>query len=204
MKTLICTLLTLISFSVFAQGNYEKAMGEALQAWKDGKVKEASAQFERIAQVEKDNWIPKYYQALTLVTNSFQIKDETEKANALKKIGELIPKEGKDLNSEWLVIRALATTSDMISDPMSKAAILSPSIMGDYEAGIKMDPNNPRAIIGLAEFSMQSKKFMGGDTKEECESIQKALPLFDTKKTDPAFYPSWGKERAEALLKECK
>lgn len=204
MKTLICTLLTLISFSVFAQGNYEKAMGEALQAWKDGKVKEASAQFERIAQVEKDNWIPKYYQALTLVTNSFQIKDETEKANALKKIGELIPKEEKDLNSEWLVIRALATTSDMISDPMSKAAILSPSIMGDYEAGIKMDPNNPRAIIGLAEFSMQSKKFMGGDTKEECESIQKALPLFDTKKTDTAFYPSWGKDRAEALLKECK
>lgn len=204
MKTLICTLLTLISFSVFAQGNYEKAMGEALQAWKDGKVKEASAQFERIAQVEKDNWIPKYYQALTLVTNSFHLQDETEKASALKKIGELIPKDEKDLNSEWLVVRALATTSDMITDPMSKAAILSPSIMADYETAIKMDPNNPRAIIGLAEFSMQSKKFMGGDTKEECESLQKALPLFDTKKTDPVFYPSWGKERAEALLKECK
>lgn len=204
MKTIICTLLTLFSFSVFAQGNYEKAMGEALQAWKDGKVKEASAQFERIAQVEKDNWIPKYYQALTLVTNSFHLQNETEKASALKKVGELIPKDEKDLNSEWLVVRALATTSDMITDPMSKAAILSPSIMADYDTAIKMDPNNPRAIIGLAEFSMQSKKFMGGDTKEECESLQKALPLFDTKKTDPSFYPSWGKERAEALLKECK
>src|SRR5690606_41283556 len=97
MKTLICTLLTLISFSVFAQGNYEKAMGEALQAWKDGKVKEASAQFERIAQVEKDNLIPKYYQSLTLVTNSFQIKDETEKADVIKKNEEIIPIEKKDI-----------------------------------------------------------------------------------------------------------
>lgn len=196
--------MVIFSLSSYGQGKYEKAMGEALKTWSSGNAKEASAQFERIAQVEKDNWLPKYYQALTLVTSSFQIQDETEKSNVLKKIGELIPTDEKDLNSEWLVVRALATTSDMITDPSGKAAILAPSIMGDYETAIKMDPNNPRAIVGLAEFSMQSKKFMGGDSKEECESIQKALPLYDTKKSDQPFYPSWGKERAEALLKECK
>jgi len=202
MKTLICTLLTILSITTYAQGNYEKAMGEALKIWGTGKAKEASAQFERIAHAEKENWIPKYYQTLTLITNSFNIQDETEKASALKKINELIPKE--NLNSEWLVLRALANTSDLTSDPMNKAMILSPSIMSDYESAIKMDPNNPRALIGLAEFSIQSKEYMGGDTKEECESLQKALTLFANQKHEEPFYPSWGKERAEALLKDCK
>ncbi|MGG5903459.1 hypothetical protein [Sphingobacterium daejeonense] len=202
MKTLIFTVLTFFCLSSYGQGNYEKAMGEALQLWGSGKTKEASAQFERIAQAEQDKWLPKYYQTLTLITNSFGIQDEAEKTNALKKINELIPQD--NLNSEWLVLRALASTSDLTSDPMNKAMILSPAIIADYEAAIKMDPKNPRALIGLAEFNIQSKKYMGGDTKEECESLQKALTLFSDEKPAELFYPTWGKERAEALLKECK
>lgn len=188
----------------FAQSNYEKAMGEALSTWKSGKAKEASEMFEKIAQTEKENWLPKYYQALTLVTSSFAIQEEAEKTSILKKANALIPTDPKALNSEWFVLKALATTSELTIDPMNNAPLLSPSIISDYETALQLDPNNPRAIAGLAEFSFQSKKFMGGNTKEECESLQKALTLFESQKPEQPFYPVWGKERAEALLKECK
>ena len=204
MKTLLITLIMFTSLGCFAQTNYEKSMGQALDMWKSGKAKEAAVEFEKIAAAEKGNWIPKYYQALTLISSSFYIQDETEKANALAKINTLFPSDSKDLNAEWLILKGLAGTSDLISDPMTKAMTLTPEIVGYYEAALQLEPNNPRAIVSLAEFNINSKRFTGGDTKAECESLTKALPLFVAEKNKTPFYPSWGKERAETLLKDCK
>lgn len=204
MKTLILSLLTLVSIQCFGQANYEKAMGEALTQWKSGKAVEAMGKFERIAQAEKDNWIPKYYQALVGITQSFSIPDEAQKQKQIDQSIALIPSDEKQLNAEWYVLKALALTSQLTIDPMATAMLLSPEIMDNYDKALALEPNNPRAISGRADFQINSKKFMGGDTKQECKDLEKAVSLFDQEKHDVKFYPTWGKDRTVTLLGQCK
>lgn len=204
MKALIISILTLISSYSFGQTAYEKEMGKALGDWQAGKATEAIGQFERIAQAEKSNWIPKYYQGLVGVTESFKEQDADKKQKQIETSKALIPTDEKELNAEWLVLKALALTSELTIDPMATAMLLSPQIIELYEKALKMEPNNPRALSGLADFQIQSKKFMGGDTKQECKDLEKAVSLFGQEKHETKFYPTWGKERAEMLLKACK
>lgn len=203
MKTLLLIITTCIAQFTFAQEQYEKAMGEALTLWGQQNTEAALGKMEQISSVEKDNWIPKYYQALIATTASFQENDLDKKNALIKKAKDIIPTTTENSNAEWYILKALTLTAELTIDPMNNAMRLSPEIIANYEKAKALEPNNPRAISGLADFNIQSKKFMGGNTDQECKDLQKALSLFATQKKDVKFYPSWGKERVEQLLKNC-
>ena len=77
--TKIITIIALFVASVVsAQTQFEQGMAKALQTWKEGKSAEAVAQLERIASVEKTNWLPSYYIALIHTTQAFGEKDKTK------------------------------------------------------------------------------------------------------------------------------
>ncbi|MVZ65925.1 hypothetical protein GQF61_08650 [Sphingobacterium sp. DK4209] len=204
MKTLLITLFSLFSIICYGQGNYEKAMSDALQSWKEGKSTDAMSKFERIAQAEKDNWIPRYYQAMVASTSSFQTQDVKEKTKLIDAALQLIPTQSEALNAEWYVLKAITLTAQLVIDPMTTAMTLSPQIIEAYESALELEPNNPRALSGLAEFQIQSKKYMGGSTEKECKDLEKAVSLYAAEKHETAFYPSWGKESAESALANCK
>lgn len=204
MKSFIIVFICLISGSAFAQGNFEKSMGQAMSLWQSGETQKAAALLERIAQAEKDNWIPAYYQAMVLTTASFREKNKETQAKYIQSAEEILNNSAQDNNSEWLVLRAMNQTALMITDPMTKGKELSPKIIGLYKKAISLAPNNPRAVLGLAEFQINAKKYFNQDTNKECEDVKKALSLFGEEKITKPFAPSWGKDRAEQLVKECK
>lgn len=74
-------------------------------------------------------------------------------------------------------------------------------IYGKAEA---IAPENPRVIIGKAEFEIGGAKFWGTDIKPICAQIEKAIGLFATFKPETPFSPKWGLERAQEALKNCK
>ncbi|MFD2598095.1 tetratricopeptide repeat protein [Sphingobacterium corticis] len=201
MKTFFIALSLIMCQLAFAQNSYEKAMTEAMQLWEAGKTDEAAAKFERIASVEKKNWLPAYYQSLAYITKSFPLQDQTKRMELLQKATSIInEKQTLGSESEWLVLKAFVLTSEMITDPMNNAQKLSPKIIATYKKAIQADPENPRAIAGLAEFQIQSKRFTGGQTEQDYKDLEKALSLYDKDKTKGAFYPSWGKDRTEKML----
>ena len=204
MKSILITIICFISSCTFAQGNFEKGMGQAMNLWQSGEIQQATALLERIAQAEKDNWIPAYYQAMVLTTASFREKNKETQAKYIQSAEDILNNTAQDNNSEWLVLRAMNKTALMITDPMTKAKELSPSIIGLYKKAIAISPNNPRAVLGLAEFQLNAKKYFSQDTSKECEDVKKALSLFNEEKATVPFAPSWGKDRAEQLVKECK
>jgi len=53
MKKVIVAFVILVSGLAQAQGKFEEGMGKAFSLWKEGKSKEASDLFERIAAAEK-------------------------------------------------------------------------------------------------------------------------------------------------------
>ena len=206
MTKIITTLTLFICTTLFSQSQYEIGMAEAMKLWDENKNSEASALFERIVSAEKDNWLPNYYVALVNATAAFQTKDK-EQINALltKAQSSLDIEMLKNPNNvELMVVQALIHTAWIVYDPMVNGMKLSPIIMGIYTKASFMAPKNPRVISGKAEFEIGGAKYFGTDTKPLCEQIEKSIELFANFKPESPFHPSWGLQRAQQALKECK
>jgi len=207
MKTFITTFAFVFATIVgsYAQ-QYEQGMGKAFAAWKSGNSTEASSLFERIASVQKNNWLPNYYVALVNTTEAFN------PANA-NNVSALIIKAQKALdeaslispeNAEILIIQAMINTALIVQDPMTNGMKLSAPTIELYNKAIKLAPNNPRAVFGKAEFEIGSAKYWGTDTKPMCEQVAKSIELFAKFKPETEFHPTWGLDRAQEVVKSCK
>jgi hypothetical protein len=206
MTKIIVTFVLFLSTLVSAQSQYETGMQKAFQLWGEGKDTEASALFERIASAEKNNWLPNYYVAMVNTTAAFKTKDKNQIAGLLLKAQTALDTEASKQadNSEILVVQAMINTAWIVADPMTNGMKLSAKTIEIYNKAIALDPKNPRAVFGKAEFEIGGAKYFGSDTKPMCEQINKSIELFATFKPESAFHPNWGLERALEAQKECK
>jgi hypothetical protein len=206
MKKIITTIALFVVAIANAQGQFEQGMGKAFQLWGEGKNTEASAMFERIAAAEPNSWLPNYYVALVNTTTAFGTKDKEQINSLLTKAQNALDVEliKSPDNSELIVLQALIHTAWVVYDPMTNGQKLSGTILELYGKAIALDPNNPRAVAGKAEYEIGGAKFWRTDTKPMCAQIEKAIGLFATFKPETPFSPKWGLERAEEAFKNCK
>jgi hypothetical protein len=206
MTKIIVTIVLFISSLMSAQGQFEQGMGKAFQLWGEGKNTEASAMFERIAAAEKNSWLPNYYVALVNTTTAFGTKDKEQISLLLDKAQNALDVEliKTPNNPELLVMQAMIHTAWIVYDPMVNGQKLSGTVMEIYGKAEAIAPENPRVIIGKAEFEIGGAKFWGTDIKPICAQIEKAIGLFATFKPETPFSPKWGLERAQEALKNCK
>ena len=205
MIRIITTAFLFICGILSAQSQYETGMKKAFTLWGEDKPAEASALFERIASVEKTNWLPGYYVALVNTTEAFKAKDRENIAALLAK-AQTAQDNAVALspdNPELLVMQAMIHTAWIVYDPMNNGMKLSGKVNELYNKALEINPNNPRAVFGKAEFSLGSAKYFGNDTKPICAEVERAVRLFANFKPETPFGPDWGKERAEQTLKEC-
>lgn len=203
----IITMITLLICSLLsAQTQFEQGMGKALGLWKEGKNTEASAMFERIAAAEKSSWLPNYYVALVNTTTAFSAKDKTQIDLLLTKAQDALDIEMiKDQNNaELYVLQALIYTAWVVADPMTNSMKYSAKVMEAYAKAKALDPNNPRAVFGEADYQLGGAKWTGVDTKPLCAQVDKAIELFATFKPESPFSPKWGLERALKAQMNCK
>ena len=205
--TKIITIIALFVASlVSAQGQFEQGMGKALQTWKEGKPAEAVAQLERIASVEKTNWLPNYYIALINTTQAFREQDKTKMLSLIEsaqKAQDVCNDLAMD-NPEVLVMQAMIHTASIVYDPMTNGQRLSGDVMYILNKAYKIAPENPRVVFQKASFEIGMAQYFGQDTKPMCAQIEKFMELFATFKPETPMHPSWGLDRAEAELKKCK
>ncbi len=205
MKKVILALLILVASLTQAQGKFEEGMGKAFSLWKEGKSKEASDLFERIAAAEKGSWLPNYYVALVNTTSSFGSKDkETINAVLTKAQNALDIEMVKDPNNaEILVMQAMIYTGWVASDPMTYGMKYSGKVIELYTKAQALAPENPRAVFGKAEYEIGGAKYFGTDTKPLCAEINRSVELFGKFKPETPFSPNWGIDRALEAQKEC-
>jgi len=205
--TKIITIIALFVASlVSAQGQFEQGMGKALQTWNQGKPAEAVAQLERIASVEKANWLPNYYIALINITQAFVEQDKTKMLSlieAAQNAQDVCNELAMD-NPEVLIMQSMIHTASIVYDPMTNGQKLSGDVIYILNKAYKIAPENPRVVFQKASFEIGMAQYFGQDTKPMCAQIEKAIELFATFKPETAFHPSWGLDRAQAELIKCK
>ncbi|MDO6738304.1 hypothetical protein [Wenyingzhuangia sp. 2_MG-2023] len=206
MKKITIALFLILGMATQAQDQYSQKMGEAFGLWKQNKATESSQLFERIANAEPQKWLPMYYAAQINILTSFGIKDEeflTEKLNKaqlfLDKAKEISPK-----NEELLVLQAFWYTVWIAYDGATYGPMYAGKVSKIYKNAYNIAPKNPRVVLAKAEWDMGSARYFNKDITPYCKDIEKAIELFDIFEQKTPFYPSWGKQRAEQVLNQCK
>lgn len=206
MLKIITTIAFFICSLMSAQTQFEQGMAKAGGLWAEGKTDEASAMYERIAAAEKNSWLPNYYVALVNTTTVFSEKDKAKAELLLSKAQDALDVEMiKDQNNAELhVMQALIYTAWVVQDPMTNGQKYSVKVMEAYAKAKAIDPKNPRAVFGEADYQLGGAKWTGVDTKPLCAEVDKAVELFATFKPETALSPNWGLERALESQKNCK
>ena len=206
MTKIITIIAMFVASIVSAQTQFDQGMQKALQTWKNGNSKEALVQFEKIASVEKTNWLPNYYIVLINTTQAFEEKEKTKiesLLNAAQKAQDVCNELAMD-NPEVLVLQAMIHTAWIVYDPMINGQRLSGDVMYILNKANKIAPENPRVVFQKASFEIGLAQYFGQDTKPMCAQIEKSIELFATFKPESAFHPSWGLDRAQEAVKACK
>ena len=206
MTKLITIIAMFVASIVSAQTQFDQGMKKALQTWKNGNSTEALVQFEKIASVEKTNWLPNYYIALINTTQAFGEQDKAKMFSlieAAQKAQDVCNELAMD-NTEVLVLQAMIHTAWIVYDPMINGQRLSGDVMYILNKANKIAPENPRVVFQKVSFEIGMAQYFGQDTKPMCAQIEKSIELFATFKPESAFHPSWGLDRAQAELKKCK
>lgn len=208
MKQLLIVISVFFVGMCMAQDRYEAGMTRGIQQLQAAKTADdmssASSFFERIADAEKDKWLPYYYAAYTnYLTGWMNPKADKDKVAAKSK--DLIDKAVaiEPNNAELFCLKQMVAILQMTVDPMTRWQSYGTEARNDLEQATKADPNNPRIYLLNGQTLMNTPEAYGGGKAVAKKQFEKAVELYKTFKPASPFDPNWGKEEADKFLAAC-
>jgi len=210
MKKVLISLLFVITTVLSTTAQKEKyygAMGASLAEMGNLKTVEdhlnLSAKFERIGDAEKTEWQPYYYAALLQAWAGFK-NSKADKDALGNKAKELLNKaQAINNNAELYVVKYMASTVQMMVDPMNRFQTYGTEAQAALTDGLKLDASNPRLYYMQGQSLFNTPEAFGGGKAKAKPMFQKAVDLFRTTKPATPIDPTWGKEDAEGMLAKC-
>ena len=208
MKQIIIILSMLFAGQLVAQTKYETGMQKGLEQFLAAKSVEdmaaASAFFERIADAEKDKWLPYYYAAYANHLTGW-MNPKADKDKVAEKSKDLLSKaEALERNAETYCMRQMVAIQQMTVDPMSRWQTYGTEATNALAEAKKADANNPRIYLLDGQTLMNTPEAFGGGKAVAKKLFEKALTLYDSFKPVSPMHPSWGKDEATKLLAACQ
>lgn len=191
-----------------AQSKYESGMQKGLEQLQASKTVEdmtsTSAFFERIADAEKDKWLPYYYAAYANYITGW-MNPKADKDKVAEKSKDLIAKaEAIEKNAEIYCLRQMVAIQQMTVDPMTRWLTYGAEAKQALENAKQADPNNPRIYYLDGQSLFRIPEAFGGGKAVAKKSAEKSVKLFKTFKPVSPLHPNWGKAEAEKLLADCQ
>ncbi len=213
MKKLIIAAV-FISFSIISFGQSDKYLG-AMQknlAAIDTSFKNPASlltlanNFERIANAEKNQWLPYYYAAFCQVNYGFMEQDKDKVDAIADKATDFINKADSLMpnNSEISCIKSMIASCHMMVNPMQRYMEYGPESNGNMEKAMQQDPANPRPYFLKGQGLKFTPEQFGGGCKTAKPALQTSLDKYAGFKPASELHPNWGKGQVEMLIKDCK
>jgi hypothetical protein len=205
----VCAML-IATVAMGVDEKYYQKMGETLSGFSTSSSVEdfqnLANKFRVIANVEKEEWLPLYYEAHCYVIISFmgdlsaEEKDSyLDKASSLvESMTELAPNE-----AEVQVMKAFYLTGSLVVNPPERAMGTAPLIQAAIAKALALEPNNPRATFLRISNEMGTASYFGEDTAPLCAQATELLQNWDSYTLKSPIHPSWGKSDTEGIVKGC-
>jgi hypothetical protein len=158
--------------------------------------------FERIARAEKDQWLPYYYSAYSLVVLSYDVRDNEERDEILDIAQGLLDSalyRAPD-ESEIHVLQAFLYPSRILVDPTVRGMTYVEKMFQTIETAKNLNPDNPRAYFLEAVNRLNMPPSFGGGAEVAKPIFEKAAEKFEAFQTDDPLWPKWGKEENQIEL----
>ena len=210
-KLFFSVLLLSAAITAFSQSaKYVPAMQNNIAALDSGFKNPANLlvlanNFERIANSEKNQWLPYYYAAYCQVNFGFMQQDKSktdaiaDKATALiAKADSLSPK-----NSEISCIKSMIASCHMMVNPMQRYMQYGQESTTQMEDAMGQDPTNPRPYMLKGQSLKYTPPQFGGGCATAKPELQTALDKFLLFKPASELHPNWGLEYTQQLMNEC-
>jgi len=212
MKKIILSIAIILSaFTGKSQSNpYAGAMSEALGQYANCKsiddFQALGNRFGLIANTEKTEWLPLYYQAHCYIIMSFMEPDAAKKdsyldvaENSISNMIKMVPDE-----SEVYALQSMLYSARLMVNPMERGQEYSALSAQAVGMALGLDVNNPRAKFIKLSNDMGYARFFGKDPKEYCPQASELLASWDNYKIKSPLYPVWGKEQVAEIVTGCK
>lgn len=208
MKQIIIILSMLFAGQLVAQTKYETGMQKGLEQFAAVKSVEdmaaASAFFERIADAEKDKWLPYYYAAYANHLTGW-MNPKADKDKVAEKSKDLLSKaEALERNAETYCMRQMIAIQQMTVDPMSRWQTYGTEATNALAEAKKADANNPRIYLLDGQTLMNTPEAFGGGKAVAKKLFEKAIELYANFKPASPIHPTWGKDEAVKMLAACQ
>lgn len=218
MKHILFLGLAALAYTgVFAQSEkYVAAMEARVQALDTTRSPEAMAElanaFERIAAAEKTQWLPYYYAALATINRGFmmngnQMGGNAGKTDPIADKAELLIQKAEALsqdNSEIYVVKKMIATLRMMGDPATRFMQYGPEGAQALETAQKLNPENPRVYLLMAQDKLFTPEQFGGSREEAIKLFTVALQKYEAQKPENTISPAWGKTTTQYFLGQAK
>jgi hypothetical protein len=211
-KLFLLAAVSFLATGAFAQSEKYIASMKANIAAIDSSFKnpanllELSNKFERIATAEKTQWLAYYYAAFCQVNYSYMEQDKTKIDAIADKATELIDKADalQPNNSEISCIKSMIASAHMMVNPMQRFMEYGPEAQSFIEAAMQQDATNPRPEFLKGQGLKYTPEQFGGGCATAKPVLQSSLAKYSTFKPASEIHPTWGKQRVEMFLTECK
>lgn len=209
MKRVSLMLVALMALQfAFAQSEmYVKKMQQTLQLMDSAKttpdMQEVAAQFERIGDVEKTQWLPFYYAAMTHINIGWRDRNADKDKIAATANALIAKAEAIEKNAELYVLEYMVALQQMTVDPQSRYMSAIQVMNTAMAMAKKADPNNPRIYYMEGNNVFNTPAAFGGGKDAAKPLLQKAVDLYKAEKPASPLHPKWGKKQAEDMLAKC-
>lgn len=210
-KILLAASLLFIGSGLFAQSQkYMKAM-EANIAALDTSFKNpqnllsVASAFERIAEKEKNQWLPYYWAGYCQVIYTYMVQDKST-IDPLADKAELLIKKADSLqpdNSEISCVYSMLSTARMLVDPMTRYASFGTMADNYLSKAIFQNPDNPRPYYLRGQGLKHTPEQFGGGCKTAINLLKEADEKFKAFKPASTIDPNWGEAQNEKLIGDC-
>ena len=213
MKKLILSVIVLLATVVaFAQSEkftaaMKKNLGAMDSSFKNPpELLNVANNFERIANAEKNQWLPYYYAAFCHVNYGFMEQDKDKIDGYADKASLLIGRADSlsPNNSEISCVKSMIASCHIMVNPMQRWQEYGQESSSNMEAAMQQDATNPRPYFLKGQGLKYTPEQFGGGCKTAKLQLQTALDKYAAFKPASDISPNWGKERTEVLIKDCK
>jgi len=204
-------MLVIFSFNSFAQTNNQKfqtgvkkGLDMLIAAQSSEDFLKTSNYFERVAQAETKEWLPPYYAAYGNLLAGLMINDKAIQDQYFDKA--LLEIDQANLlsaeNSEIYALKGYIQFMKMSVDPQARLSFMAASATSLGKAKT-LDPENPRIYLINGQNTFYTPEAFGGGKIKAKPILENAVAKFAIFRPDSEIAPTWGSERAKALLAQC-
>jgi hypothetical protein len=213
-KQILLVFALAASIATFAQSEkYTKTMEQLVAAFDStsspDQLTTLANSFQRVADAEKNQWLPYYYASLANLTAGYistmgqmGLADKTDpiadQAEGLLSKAEALSKD----NSEIFIVKKMIASLRLLGDPQNRYMIYGPAAGEALAKARSLNPANPRVNLLEAQDKFYTPEQFGGSKSEAKKLLEEAVKQFEAFKPESNLHPTWGLNQAKQLLSQ--